>query len=394
MERKGTEKGFYDCLTISSRQKEGLEMAKLSKLVAVTVIALLSISVLAALSQADSNQTFYVGQVNATGTMTLGWFVQTDIVNVTANFTARIPTAIVPGTYNATFQGFARITEDNIDFNGAMMTENGTFQAEFEVPNAYTLPKGMCGATGQLVLVISQTVLPPPVTFECISVVGSVTNFGSSPAMGCLQADAKIVNSTASTAENESQAHVTWIPVTSTPLPVAPVWNATFGNYTYSYYSATLINATDTELNYTGNDLYIAGVWSVLNVTFSFTGMNWTDWQTSTSYLRQNATGTLEVYGNWKNFTLSITGFDDVIGTVDHVCIRVGTFLDGDVLGHGVVDIYDLVYVARYMGAVPGDPRFGGLSNFGAVSKADVCGDGSVDIYDLVTVASQMGQTG
>jgi hypothetical protein len=370
-------------------------MAKLSSLVAVTIIALLSISVLASISQADFNQSFYIGEVNATGTMQLGWFVQTDSINVTANFTARIPTEIVPGTYNATFQGFARVSEDSIDFNGAMMTVNGTFAAEFEVPNTYTLPKGICGATGELVLVITQTVLPPPVTFEFITVVGHVTDFGSSPAMGCLQADAKIVNSTSSTAQNESQAHVTWMPIGSIP-PISPIWfpwNFT-GNYTYSYYSATLINATDTELNYSGNDLYIAGIWSVLNVTFSFTGMNWTDWQTSTSYLKQNETGTLEVYGGWKNFTLSITGFDDVVGVVDRVCIRAGAFLDGDVLGHGVVDIYDLVYVARYMGAVPGDPRYGGLSNFASVSKADVNGDGSVDIYDLVTVASQMGQTG
>jgi len=368
-------------------------MAKLSSLVAVTIIALLGIAVFASVSLAGPN--LYVAQVNLTGSMTLGWFVTTDNITVAANFTASIPTAITPGTWDATFQGFARVSEKSIDFNGAIATENGTFIAEFEVPNSYTLPTGVCGATGVLVLIISQAVLPTPVKFEYITVVGRVTDYGSSRAFGCLQADAKIVNSTASTADNESQAHVTWIPIGSIP-PISPLWspwNAT-GNFTYSFYTATLTSATTTALNYSGDDLYISGSWSVLNVTYSFTGMNWSDWQTSTSYVRQNETGQLEVYGGWKNFTLSITGFDDVIGSVDRVCIRPGMFLDGDVLGHGVVDIYDLVYVAKYVGAVPGDPRFGGLSNFGSVSKADINGDSCVDIYDLVTVASQMGQTG
>ena len=376
-------------------------MAKLSKLIAVTIMAVLSISVFASIAMADFNQSFYTAQVNLTGSMHLEWYVQIDNITVASNFTAKVPTVISPGTYDATFQGFARITEKNIDFSGAIATENGTFFAEFEVPNPSVLPTplpiGLCGATGELVIVISETTLPPPIQYECITLVGRVTNYGGSPAIGCLQAKVKIVNSTDSLAKNESQARVSWIPIGSIP-PVSPLWNPVpGGNFTYSFYSATLINASTTELNYSGpsglDDLYISGLWTVVNVTCSFSGTGWNDFQTSTSFVRQNATGQLEVYGNWKNFTVSITGFDDVMGSVERVCIRAGTFLDGDVLNHGVVDIYDLVYVARYMGAVPGDPRWGGLSNFETVSKADVNGDGIVDIYDLVTVATQMGQT-
>jgi len=377
-------------------------MAKPSKLIALAIMTVLSISVLASIAMADFGPNLYTAQVNLTGSMQLDWFFNTTNITVAANFTAKVPTAITSGTYNGTFQGFARITQNDIDFTGAIATENGTFMAEFDVPNTYItpqgLPTGVCGATGDLVLVISETTLPPPAAFECITLVGNVADYGSSPAIGCLQAKVKIVNSTAppaSLAENESQAHVYWIPTGSIP-PTSPLWNPlnATGNFTYSYYSATLSAATTTELNYSGNDLYINGTWTVLNVTCSFSGMGWNDFQTSTTYVRQNATGELEVYGGWKNFTLSIAGFDDVTGSVYRVDMRAATFLDGDVLGHGVVDIYDLVYVARYMGAVPGDPRWGGLSYFESVSKADVNGDGYVDIYDLVTVATQMGQTG
>jgi hypothetical protein len=370
-------------------------MAKLNNLVAIAIIALLSLSVFAASSGAMGDLNLHTVQVNLTGSMQLGWYVQTESITIQQNFTARVPENITAGTYKATFQGFARIDKDNIDFSGAIATENGTFMAEFDVPNTYTLPLGFCGATGQLVLVISETSLPPPFAYEWIRLVGHVTNYGNSPAAGCLQANVKIANSTIGTCENVSRVHVTWIPLGSVP-PTSTLWhpwNIT-GNFTYSYYSATLINATTTTLNYSGNDLYISGLWTVLNVTWTFSGINWNDFQTSTSYVRQNATGQLEVYGGWKNFTLSITGFDDVKGSVVLLAIRAATFLEGDVLGHGTVDIYDLVYVARYIGAVPGDPRWGGLSNFESVAKADVNNEGCVNIYDLVTVAAQMGQHG
>ena len=137
--------------------------------------------------------------------------------------------------------------------------------------------------------------------------------------------------------------------------------NAT-GNFTYSFYIAQLISTTVIALNYSGNDFYVSGLWNVLNVTFSFhSGANYEDFGRTKSYVGQNATGVLEVYGNGKNFTVSIAGFDKVTGSVERFVIHGKTILEGDVLNHGVVDIYDLVYVARRIGVTPGDPRWGGL---------------------------------
>jgi len=398
------EKSLLGVICIHILLKRGFRMAKLSKLVAATIVALLGISVFAGAAMAMSDYVIglHTVQVDLTGYMLLGWWnVQTDNITVQQNFTANVPTNITAGSLNAGFEGFARISTQSIEFNGVIGTKNGTFAADFEANNTYTshtLPTGECGALGTLTLLISATALPPPVQYECVQVAGRVTAFGSSNASGVLNANARITNTTG---ENMSEAQVTWIPL-SGPLPViSPGWvnNHATGSYNYSFYSATLINTTIVALNYTGYDFYVSGLWDVLNVTFSYTGASYQNFKTATSYVRQNATGTLEVYGSGpsltgKNFTLSIAGFDNVTGPVDRFVINAKTILEGDVLNHGVVDIFDLVYVARRIGETPGDPKSGGLANFEEVQKACVTGDFQVSIYDLVTVATEIGQTG
>jgi hypothetical protein len=380
-------------------------MRKLAKLSAMATIAMLGAFIFAGSAGGDLSSVCRPVQVNLTGSIQLKWWYnESYIVSVQQNFTASVPPSITAGTYNATFAGVARIDEENIDFNGAIMTENGTFQAEFQVPvDGYTGPLGICGASGENLIVTISEFTVPPVTYawQFVHVVGRVTGYGSSLAMGNLEAEARISNSTA--AENSATAHVCWVPI-SGPLPHPDV----LGNFTYSFYAARLINTTIVALNYSGYDFYIAGTWNVFNVTFSFSGISPEDFQETTTFVSQNATGELMVSGNatgpipitpWgttssiDNFTLSIAGFENVTGSAILVT-HARAFLEGDVLGHGCVDIYDLVYVARRIGATPGAPQWGGPANFEDIENADVNGDFHVDIYDLVTVATQMGQTG
>ena len=169
------------------------------------------------------------------------------------------------------------------------------------------------------------------------------------------------------------------------PMSSSP-WN-------FSFYYARLVNTTTVALTNSGYDLYVSGFWNVLNVTSGGGGP--AEFKQGTTYVVKNATGTftcdLKVPGNW---TLSITGVGDVNGTVTYVRMNAQRILLGDIFGNGKVDIFDLVYVARRMGATPGDPQWGGPSNFEDIEKADVNGHGQVDIYDLVTVATEIGQTG
>ena len=383
-------------------------MEKLSKFVGISIMALLCIAAIGSTAvMADSTGPVHPVLVELTGVMQLGWFVQTDSITVAANFTANVPLNITAGTYNATFQGFARVSENYVDFNGVIETENGTFLADFEVPNSYTVPTGECGASGILTLQISDITTTPP-QFEYIQLVGHVTDYNYTPAFGWLSANAKIsTNSTIGQTENMANAQAVWEPLSPSILPLWNVSAVATGNFTYSFYAARLINTTMVALNYSGYDVYIQGLWTVLNVTFTFSGIHWVNFTESESCVAQNVTGELMVNGNWGptgpsaslcrtsagNFTLSLAGFDDVTGSVDQFVLHARAILDGDVLGHGVVDIYDLVYIARNIGSIAGSPQLGGLQSFEGIEKADLNGDFHVDIYDLVTAASQFGQT-
>jgi hypothetical protein len=165
--------------------------------------------------------------------------------------------------------------------------------------------------------------------------------------------------------------------------------------WSFSFYDARLIEATTVALTNSGSDLYVSGLWNVLNVTHSGDDKGFEDFGQSASYLVKNATGTLTcdltVSGKW---TVSITGVGLVGGSVTYVRTNARQILEGDIFGKGYVDIYDLVYVARRFGATPGAPQWGGPSDFEDIEKADVNGHGQVDIYDLVTVATEIGQTG
>jgi len=381
-------------------------MRKLTMFLGISIMAMLCIYATGAAVMGDFPiPPVHPVQVQLTGSMQLGWYVQTDNITVAANFTANVPVEITAGSYNGTFHGFARVGESNIDFNGLIETENGTFMAEFEVPNSYTLPTGQCWASGMVILQISDITITPP-QFEYVQLVGHVTKYDNTSAFGWLNANAKISNTTATGVDNESHVNICWEPLFPSILPL---WNVTpiaIGNFTYSFYAARLINTTMVALNYSGYDFYVSGLFTVLNVTFTYSGEHWENFQESETCVAQNVTGELMANGNWNgngpsawrtsagNFTLSLAGFSDVTGSVELFVLHARAILDGDVLGHGVVDIYDLVYVARRIGDTPGAPQLGGLQSFEGIEKADLGFDFHVDIYDLVTVASEFGQTG
>jgi hypothetical protein len=339
-------------------------------------------------------------EVDLTGSMRLGWYDgsyggwhgETYNITVQQNFTASVPPEVIAGTYDANFGGLARVDENSIAFDGIIMTENGTFRAEFAVPNVYTdVPTGGFPAWGNLTLAISELTKPPAEGIcEFVRVVGFVTDYNDSSAFGHLDANAKISISNSTTGENVSKVHLFWAPVSKETVS----FNAdATENLTYSFYAARLINTTTVALNYSGNDFYVSGLWNVLNVTFSFYGTSPWDYQKTASYVEQNVTGDLRVYGDWQNFTASIAGFSDVNGSVRHFMTHARAILNGDIFGHGRVDIYDLVYVARRVGSTAGGPQWGGPSNFEDVERADLNFDFHVDIYDLVTVANEIGQT-
>ncbi len=153
---------------------------------------------------------------------------------------------------------------------------------------------------------------------EYVRMVGSITTFGSSNATGTLTAQTQGL-SINNTDEQWSSSTAIW--TTNGSVPTASVRESE--NFTYTYYTARLTNASYAALDYNGNDFYLNGTWNVWNVTNVHTVITDADGnivsinndQTLVP-LATNTIGTLTVTGGWENFTLSITGVDTISGTV------------------------------------------------------------------------------
>jgi len=377
-------------------------MTKINRIIALATVALLCISVFAAIATADRDGTLPAVHpilVNLTGNINLVWWSTTTTIPVAQNFTAIAPITITPGQYDAKFYGWARIDQFDISFNGMIMTANGTFPAAFEIFNPGNLSSpelgGECAAWGNVTILVSDVTPPPPPIFRYVQLSGRVTDWNGTNATGCMTARVGITNSNVTAtpanepspvcvARNTSDIRVSWSPwVPPVAMPVNPV------NWNFSFYTARIVNTTSILLNDSGNDLTVSGFWDVVNITTSAVG-NTTDFAQNIQYIKSSSTGTFTVSGNWTTFTLNIAGFGEVSGPVLKVRTDASRILQGDIFGKGYVDIYDLVYVAKRLGQTPT-----GTSNFEDVEKADVNGNfHQIDIYDLVTVATEIGQTG
>ena len=221
---------------------------------------------------------------------------------------------------------------------------------------------------------------PEPSTPTYVMMQGTITTFGGEPtAYGWCTARAFI--------GEWAKVNVFWIP--ATPLP--SFGEPTTENFTYSFYMARLDNGT-AELNYSGYDLYISGLWDVYNVTFGYYGELR---NSTTEVILQNVSGELMVSGNWTNLTISIQGLDSLEGVVIFHIERSMPIPVGDVTGDpeegetGIpdceVDVWDLVHIAKAYGTSPGMERY----DF----SLDLNLDFVIDIYDLTTIAVHIGIT-
>jgi len=331
-------------------------------------------------------------KVSLTGTIQLGWYNWTtstfatyNVSIVEANFTANVPPEIAPGQYNnATFEGYARVDQTNVGFFGTINV-NATspgFSVWFSVSNTWPqIPIGTLEACGTIETTITKITVPT-LQYTLVHLIGPVTKYGSENATGWISADGMITNVT-----QFAKVHVFWMPTpSSTPGPTTKSTN-----YTYSFYHATLTNASIVAVNYTGYNFYVNGTWTVYNVTFNYYGQQFCQYKESVTMVAQNVTGDLMVSS--LNFTASITGFNEVKGPVLRLDIYRGTIpewnREGDVTGQGQVNIYDLVAIAQHIGETPGCGQ--GSCSLQQVEQYDVNFDCQINIYSLVTVASEIG---
>jgi hypothetical protein len=213
---------------------------------------------------------------------------------------------------------------------------------------------------------------------------GLATAWGTTPVVGWVQAHARMVdaNDANDTYREWASAHAIW---SEQPRHINCT-NPPTEDFTYIYYCAHLVNSSIIELNYSGNDFYISGLWNVYQVTVEYdvdeTGalLNFT---LSYDAIVVNGEGELRVFNDWTDFSLSITGIDALTGWV--VAHYTGSMEINicDVNGNGQVNLEDLVGVAKRYGAMPG------LGNYSF--EMDLNFDFQIDVGDLTTIAANIG---
>lgn len=240
-----------------------------------------------------------------------------------------------------------------------------------------------------------------------VQVNGRINQYGSTPAFGWLEAHVMVRSVNQTTVFEKAEAHAMWFPGLGYNITPEGMWNITrpscnetrpgpcnetrpVANFTFSFYAVRLINSSVITLNTSAvapNNLYISGLWDVLNVTFVhylnrlgvFDG---DDYNETIRPVVFNATGELRVFSDWTKFELSIKGLELVSGSVQHYFVGIWEIMIGDVDGDGKVDIKDLVHIAHAYGTKPGIGRYG--------FDVDLNFDFQVDIGDLTTAAAQI----
>jgi hypothetical protein len=219
---------------------------------------------------------------------------------------------------------------------------------------------------------------------------GVIDHWGDNPVFGNIKVDAFVANING-TVHEWARVFAMWtnksVQLDDPDMDLQPLEPR--GNFTVQFYSARLTNSTEIRFDLPGYDLYIAGNWTVMNVT---TTAKVDDLGHPASITRTfepivtDAHGELKVANTTtamhKPFELAIDGVDTLNGFVYMGMIRHIEVKFFDVDGDGKVDIRDLVKTAKRYKAVPGMRGYS--------LDFDFNGNGMIDIGALTTIAANI----
>jgi len=220
-----------------------------------------------------------------------------------------------------------------------------------------------------------------------IRVNGLITQWGTTTVNGVLQTQA--ATSTHATTGTNQLATATAIWTTNTSRPISGLQSKQ--NFTYTFYSARLTNASVSTLSTSSTapvNYFLNGTWSIYTVVSNVTIITNTDGQITNIHRTsdtsvQKAYGELNVTDNWTKFTLSITGIDPLTGPVFRSVqrqVQFNPFKVSDDDSTNTVTKADIAAVIHSYGAMPG------WGNYDA--RMDFAGHFRIDIADLSTVAA------
>jgi hypothetical protein len=217
---------------------------------------------------------------------------------------------------------------------------------------------------------------------------GVVSEFGTANANGTVLAQVRtLVNGTE--IRQGSSATAMWTTNSSRPINAVKARE----NFTYTFYTARLINASLVSSTVTGYSFFLSGNWNVYNITSSFTittdssgnvvGFNCNQ---NAVALAINAYGELTIPSSGSSFTLAITGINNLTGLV--VVQRITTkMFNPFIIGPGestIVTPSDVASVASAYGSMPGYGNYDQRMDYNFNYRIDIC--------DLATAAANVNQ--
>lgn len=220
---------------------------------------------------------------------------------------------------------------------------------------------------------------------------GLINEWGENPVLGHIRADA-FKGDINGTLREWARVFAMWNNKTVELEPDPDMVRQPLGEgsmFEVQFYVARLTNFTEIRFDLSDYELYIAGNWTVLNITTVVTvgelGRPVNITRTFEPVVT-DAQGELRVEntttGMFKSFELEIDGVDILKGYVFRQMIRHIEVKFFDVDGDGKVDIRDLVKTARRYKAVPGMMGYG--------IDYDVNDNGMIDIGSLTTIAANI----
>jgi hypothetical protein len=217
-------------------------------------------------------------------------------------------------------------------------------------------------------------------------VTGVITEWGDLNVTGAMQSRSRTIVVDADNIRQGSTATAIWTEETSRPISNIRARE----NFTYTFYTARLTEASLSSLNVTGYRYFLNGTWNVYQVTSTFTIVVDDVSDEIISFNRnQNAVALVtDAYGELTvtdgTFVISITGMDPLTGTVFRerflakLCNPFQIGFDDST----TVTQADVAALSASYGACPGWGNYDQVMDYNFNYKVDIC--------DLATAAANL----
>ena len=223
-----------------------------------------------------------------------------------------------------------------------------------------------------------------------VRVDGSVKAWGMTSAVGAIQAQSQTITLNATSSKQVFSSTAVWSINGSVPTVATRISQ----NFTYSFYTARLVNGSFASLDYNSYSLFMNGTWNLWNMTNSHTVITGPNGSVLSINNNQNITplatqayGELSVSSNQANFTLAINGEQALTGSVfKQATITTNKMVNPFAIdGATTVTPSELNSVVKAYGSLPG------MANYD--QRLDFCSHYKIDICDLSTAAANLNAT-